>query len=180
MRKQAFLKGIKDGLPICFGYFSVSFAFGIFATKSGLGILESLFISMTNVTSAGQFAAVPIIVAGGTLVELILIQLVINARYALMSLSLSQKLGPDIRMRDRFLIAFVNTDEVFAVSTAQPGALKRHYMYGLVLTPYFGWSLGTLFGAVAGDILPSMVCSLRLWCRGRRKKEPRFCAFSWP
>ncbi len=159
MKKQVFLKGIQDGLPICFGYFSVSFAFGIFATKSGLSILETLFMSMTNVTSAGQFAGVPIITAGGTLIELILIQLVINARYALMSLSLSQKLGPDIRMRDRFLIAFVNTDEVFAVSTAQPNFLERRYMYGLILTPYFGWSLGTLFGAVAGDILPAMLVS---------------------
>ena len=159
MKKEVFLKGIKDGLPICFGYFSVSFAFGIFATKSGLGILEALFMSMTNVTSAGQFAAVPIITAGGTFIELILIQLVINARYALMSLSLSQKLGPDIRMRDRFLIAFVNTDEVFAVSTARPLFLERRYMYGLIFTPYLGWSLGTLFGAVAGDILPAMLVS---------------------
>lgn len=159
MKKQIFLKGIQDGLPICFGYFSVAFAFGIFATKSGLAILETLLISMTNVTSAGQFAAVPVITLGGTIIELILIQLVINARYALMSLSLSQKLGPDIRMRDRFLIAFMNTDEVFAVASAQAGLVERRYMYGLILTPYLGWSMGTLFGAVAGDILPSMLVS---------------------
>ncbi len=158
-QKQEFIRGIKDGLPICFGYLSVSFAFGIFAVGSGLAALEALLLSMTNVTSAGQFAAVPIMAAGGSLFELALVQLVINGRYALMSLSLSQKLGVDIRLRDRFLIAFVNTDEVFAVASGQKENVGRHYMRGLILTPYLGWSLGTILGAVAGDILPAMLVS---------------------
>lgn len=156
--KQEFKRGIRDGLPICFGYLSVSFAFGIFAVASGLGTMEALLLSMTNVTSAGQFAAVPIIAIGGSLLELALIQLVINARYALMSLSLSQKLGEDIRLRDRFLIAFVNTDEVFAVASGQE-EVGRRYMFGLILTPFLGWSTGTLLGAVAGDILPGILVS---------------------
>ncbi|MBE7062269.1 MAG: AzlC family ABC transporter permease [Ruminococcaceae bacterium] len=157
--KQDFSRGIRDGLPICFGYLSVSFAFGIFAVASGLGTLEALLLSMANVTSAGQFAAVPIIAAGGSLLELALIQLVINARYALMSLSLSQKLGNDVRTRDRFLIAFVNTDEVFAVASGQKDAVGRQYMFGLILTPFLGWSMGTLLGAAAGDILPTILVS---------------------
>ncbi len=160
MKKNSeFMRGVRDGLPICFGYLSVSFAFGIFAVGSGLRILEALLLSMTNVTSAGQFAAVPIIAMGKSAVELALLQLVINARYALMSLSLSQKLGGDIRMRDRFLIAFVNTDEVFAVASSQSGDVTRRYMHGLILTPYIGWSTGTLLGAVAGDILPHILVS---------------------
>ena len=159
MKKKDFIRGAKDGMPICLGYLSVSFAFGIFAVGSGLTALQALLMSMTNVTSAGQFAAVPIIAAGGTLVELALIQLVINARYALMSLSLSQKLGEDIRLRDRFLIAFVNTDEVFAVASAQAEPVTRRYMFGLILTPYIGWSTGTILGALAGDILPVMLVS---------------------
>ena len=158
-QRKDFLRGIRDGLPICFGYLSVSFAFGIFAVGSGMRVLEAVLLSMTNVTSAGQFAAVPIIAAGGSLLELALIQLVINARYALMSLSLSQRLAADIRLRDRFLIAFVNTDEVFAVATGQKENVGRQYMRGLILTPFLGWSAGTLLGAVAGDILPSMLVS---------------------
>ena len=114
--KNSFLKGIKDGIPICLGYLSVSFAFGIFSVESGLTILETLLISMANVTSAGQLAAVPIICAGGSLAELGMTQLVINLRYALMSLSLSQKLDKSVRLLDRFVISFVNTDEVFAVA----------------------------------------------------------------
>lgn len=160
MKKSGnFLQGIKDGLPICLGYISVAFAFGIFARGNGLGILETLLISMTNVTSAGQLAAVPIIVSGGTLIELAVSQTVINLRYALMSVSLSQKLGESVRMIDRFIISFVNTDEVFAVASGKNGNCERSYLYGLILTPYIGWSAGTLVGAAAGNILPAAVIS---------------------
>ncbi|MDD6735058.1 MAG: AzlC family ABC transporter permease [Clostridiales bacterium] len=152
-----FLKGVTDGLPICFGYFSVAFAFGIFAVGGGLNIAETLLISMTNVTSAGQLAAVPIIASGGTLIELAVSQLIINLRYALMSISLSQKLDGNVRMLDRFIVSFVNTDEVFAVASAQNGTLGRKYLYGLILTPYIGWSVGTLVGAAAGNVLPKSV-----------------------
>lgn len=154
-----FREGLRNGIPICLGYFSVSFAFGIFAVSNGLSILETLLISMTNVTSAGQLAAVPIITGGGTLIELAVSMFVINLRYALMSVSLSQKLGKSVRMADRFLIAFVNTDEVFAVASAKSGLVGRYYLFGLILTPYLGWSAGTLLGAVAGNILPAIVVS---------------------
>ena len=157
LTKNTFLKGLADGLPICLGYLSVSFAFGIFSVDSGLSILEALLVSMTNVTSAGQLAAVPIIIGGGTFMELAATQLIINLRYALMSVSLSQKLHPNIRLIDRFIISFVNTDEVFAVATSNPGEVKRNYMFGLILTPYIGWTLGTLLGAIAGNVLPAMI-----------------------
>lgn len=159
LEQNSFKKGIKDGLPICFGYLSVAFAFGIFSVESGLSIWQALLISMTNVTSAGQLAAVPIIMAGGTLWELALSQLVINLRYALMSVSLSQKLGKTINGFDRYAIAFMNTDEVFAVSTSNRGTVGKRYMYGLILTPFLGWSFGTFLGAGAGNILPDLVTS---------------------
>lgn len=158
-RKSIFINGIIDGMPICLGYLSVAFAFGIFATESGLSVLETLFISMANVTSAGQLAAVPIITAGGSLAELCLCQIVINLRYALMSTSLSQKMDKSIRLLDRFIIAFVNTDEVFAVASGKRKNVKRSYMYGLILMPYLGWSVGTLTGALAGNILPTAIVS---------------------
>ena len=151
--------GIRDGIPICLGYLSVSFAFGIFATGAGLSVLETVLISLFNVTSAGQLAAVPIIAAAGSYIELILSQLVINLRYALMSVSVSQKLSPSVRLRDRFPIAFVNTDEVFAVACGNELPVGRKYMLGLIATPFLGWGLGTLLGAIAGNILPAIVIS---------------------
>ena len=184
---NSFRKGIFDGLPICLGYLAVSFAFGISAVASGLSVWHAVLISMTNLTSAGQLAAVPIIAGGGSLYELAVSQLVINLRYALMSVSLSQKLGPSVRMADRFCISFANTDEIFAVASAQAGTVGRRYLYGLALTPYFGWSIGTLLGAVAGNILPSVISSaLGLAIYGmfiaivipeaKRRRSVAFCA----
>lgn len=157
--KETFLRGLLAGIPICLGYLSVSFAFGIFATEQGLSVGETLLISMTCVTSAGQLAAVPIIASGGSLVALALSQLVINMRYALMSISLTQKFGSDVRFWDRFWIAFCNTDEIFAVASGQKGDVSRSFLLGLILTPWAGWAGGTLLGALAGNVLPAMVTS---------------------
>lgn len=154
-----FSMGLRDGVPICLGYLSVAFAFGILATGAGLSVLEALMISALNVTSAGQLAAVPIIAFGGGFLELALTQLVINMRYALMSISLSQRLGKSMRLCDRFAVSFVNTDEVFAVAMSKEANVGRRYLYGLIITPFLGWTLGTLLGALAGNILPEIVVS---------------------
>ena len=156
---NSFIKGVTDGMPICLGYLSVAFAFGIFAVGKGLSVFEAVMMSMTNVTSAGQLAAVPIIVSGGTLAELAVSQLFINLRYALMSVSLSQKFGTSVRFFDRLIVAFVNTDEVFAVASGKRGEVGRKYLYGLILTPWLGWTVGTLLGAAAGHILPQIIIS---------------------
>ena len=157
--KSTFFKGIKDGLPICFGYLSVAFAFGIYALSSGLSAFQALLISATNVTSAGQLAAVPIMVGGGTLIEMAASQFIINLRYALMSVSLSQKFDTSFKLHNKFIIGFVVTDEVFAVASSHEGDVDKKYMYGLILTPYIGWSAGTILGAVAGNVLPEVVIS---------------------
>lgn len=157
MKQTPFLRGLLDGLPIGLGYLSVSFAFGIFAVNSGLTAAETSLISMTCLTSAGQLAAVPIITGGGSLIELIVSQIIINLRYSLMSISLSQKLGEDVTTADRFAIAFFNTDEIFAVASSQQGAVSRSYMYGLGVLPWLGWAGGTVFGALAGNVLPAIV-----------------------
>lgn len=164
---NSFRKGIRDGIPICLGYISVSFAFGISAVNMGLSVLEAVMISMFNLTSAGQLAGAPIIAAFGSLWELAATQVIINLRYSLMSVSLSQKLGKSIGFFDRLWIAFCNTDEIFAVASGNKGAVGKSYMLGLALTPYLGWSVGTLLGAIAGDILPEIVASslgVALYC----------------
>jgi len=159
IENKSFRMGVRDGMPICLGYLSVSFAFGIFATGLGLSVWEALLISMFNLTSAGQLAAVPIIAGAGSFIELAVTQLVINLRYSLMSVSLSQRMGESVRVRDRFLIAFANTDEVFAVASGKGTMLGRKYMFGLIVPPFLGWSLGTLLGAVCGNILPALIIS---------------------
>ncbi|MFI3206813.1 MAG: AzlC family ABC transporter permease [Clostridia bacterium] len=156
---NSYSKGIRDGLSIGLGYFSVSFSFGILATKGGLDVFTTTLISMTNLTSAGQFAGLNSIFAMSGILAMALTQVVINLRYALMSLSLSQKLAPNTGTFKRLIIAFFNTDEIFAVAMGQANYVGLRYMLGLATLPWIGWSSGTLCGAIAGEILPNSVSS---------------------
>ena len=149
--------GMRRGIPVGMGYFSVSFGFGALAAGQGLRPMEATLISLTNLTSAGQFAGLTLILASAGLWEMILTQLVINSRYALMSLALSQKMGQKIGLLPRFLIAFFNTDEIFALAMSRQEPLTTPYLLGLGTLPILGWTLGTLAGALAGSVLPEML-----------------------
>lgn len=157
LSRYGFQDGLRDGLPIALGYLSVSFGFGVSAVGIGLSWLQATLISLTNVTSAGQVAGVAVMAALGSLGEMALTQLVINIRYLLMSISLSQRLDEGCTLPHRFAISFAVTDEIFAVSSAKPDLVGKEYMYGLISLPILGWTLGTLLGGVAGEILPESV-----------------------
>jgi len=140
MKKEDYLKGIRHGIPIALGYLGVSFAFGMKAVGDGLSWLQAVLISATNLTSAGQMAGLPLMISGAGMAEMALTQLTINLRYGL-------------------IFSFANTDEIFAVASSRPGKVGRDYLYGLMLTPFLGWTLGTLLGGVAGTLLPAFVRS---------------------
>ena len=157
MKKQEFTQGIKDGIPICLGYFSVSMAFGMTAVMNGLPVWSAVLMSLTNVTSAGQFAGANILIALGGMAELIFTTFIINIRYFLMSLSVSQKVATDMSIWQSLAVSFGITDEVFAVSMQRRGELTAVYMAGLILTPVIGWTMGTLTGAVATSFMPPIL-----------------------
>ena len=157
MDLRTYTRGVRTGIPVGVGYFSVSFGFGAMAATQGIKALDATLISVSNLTSAGQFAGLTLMVAGATLWEVILTQLVINSRYALMSLALSQRMGNRIGILPRFLIAFFNTDEIFALAMDEKQPLTVPFLLGLGLTPILGWTAGTLCGALAGSVLPLSV-----------------------
>ena len=157
MNSREYKIGVQQGLPVGLGYFSVSFGFGAMAAAQGIRALDAALISITNVTSAGQFAGLTLIVAGATLWEMVLTMLVINSRYALMSLALSQRMGQRIGFLPRLLIAFTNTDEIFALAMARKEPLTVPFLLGLGLLPVIGWTSGTLLGALAGSVLPETI-----------------------
>ncbi len=152
-----FRKGLRDGLPICLGYVSVSAAFGMMAVQGGLSPWTAVLISLTNLTSAGQLAGTNLILSGAMYVEIAVTTFVINIRYMLMSLSLSQKVEARMGILERLAVSFGVTDEVFAVASQQKGKLNSRYMAGLILTPYLGWAGGTLLGATAAGFLPESI-----------------------
>lgn len=156
--KNNFLRGMSHGIPICLGYLSVSFGFGILAvSKAGLSVFQASIISASNLTSAGQKAGIDVIAAGGTIIEMILLQLTINIRYSLMALSLSQKLDKRFTTPHRLMASYGITDEIFAVCSAQKTPLTPAYMYGMILIAAVGWVTGTALGAAAGELLPLSV-----------------------
>lgn len=151
---REFRRGMKDGLPIALGYISVSFTFGLMAVSVGMTWWQAVLISLANVTSAGQFAGLDIMVAGGSLIEMALTQFIINLRYSLMSITLSQKIDKTFRLPSRLAVGFGVTDEIFAVSVSRNASVSKYYMYGLIIIPYLGWGGGTLVGALLGGVLP--------------------------
>ena len=144
-------------MPVCIGYFSVSFGFGAMAVAQGLKVWHAILISATNLTSAGQFAGLTVITAGAAIIEMILTQLVINSRYALMSLALGPRLGPEVGVGKRLIAAFFNTDEVFALGMSRQGKLTASYFVGAGTVAAIGWIGGTTAGAVAGSLLPMSI-----------------------
>lgn len=154
---MTFKNGFKDGIAIGLGYLSVSFSFGILAVSSGLYWWQAVLISIVNLTSAGQVAGVGIMAAAGSAFEMAVSQLVINLRYSLMSISLSQKADKTLNTPARLLTATFITDEIFGVASGKDEAVNRNYMLGLAVLPILGWSGGTLLGALCGNILPAIV-----------------------
>ena len=157
MNLKDYTAGMKAGMPVCIGYFSVSFGFGAMAVAQGLSIWHAILISATNLTSAGQFAGLTVIAAGEALLAMILTQLVINSRYALMSLALGPRFGPTVGTGKRLIAAFFNTDEVFALGMAREGKLTASYFVGAGTVAAIGWVGGTAMGAIAGSLLPMAV-----------------------
>ena len=150
-------EGALAGIPIALGYLSVSFGIGIMAVGAGFSILEAVILSAANLTSAGQVAGIEIIAAAGTVIEIIASQFVINLRYALMAISLSQRLDESFGTPQRLLVSYGITDEIFAVAYARKKKVTPAFMAGLILISGAGWVLGTLLGAAAGEILPVAV-----------------------
>lgn len=154
-----FKYGCRDGVPIMLGYLTVSFTFGVSCVAKGFTWWMPLLCSFTNFTGTGQFAGMDIIAAAGSVAELVATMLVINARYALMGISLSQKLEGKTTLWQRLLIAFGLTDENYAVSMRQPREVSFEYFMGVSVVSFSGWVGGTLLGALAGNILPESLLS---------------------
>ncbi len=156
---QAYIRGIRDGLPIATGYFVVAFALGIAAKNAGFSALQAMVESLTNNASAGEYAVFSLVASGAGYLEVAVMTLVANARYLLMSCALSQKISPDTGIGHRLLVAFDLTDEIFGISIAYPGPLNPFYSYGAATVAIPGWGLGTLLGVIMGNILPFRLVS---------------------
>ena len=157
--KQWYRKGLIDGVPIALGYFAVSFTLGIVAKKAGLTALQASLATLLTNASAGGYAGFTLIAAGASYLEMALTELIVNARYFLMSCSLSQKLSPETPLYHRVLIAFDVTDEIFGIASTVKGNLNPFYNYGAMTVAIPGWASGTFIGVLMGTLLPFRLVS---------------------
>lgn len=157
--RQWYARGLKAGVPIGLGYLAVAFTLGIAAKNAGLTAFQATLTSFLINASAGEFVGFTLIGAGASYLEVAIMELVANARYLLMSFSLSQKLSPKTGILHRMLIGWYVTDEVFGVSISAPGYLNPFYTYGAISLACPGWAIGTCLGVIVGNILPASLVS---------------------
>lgn len=154
INNNEFYYGLKRGLPIAMGYAPVSFTFGLMAVSGGIPVWMAVMISLTNLTSAGQFAGTNLIISGAGYPEIVLTTFIINMRYLLMSLSLTQRLGRKMSLSKRLTVAYGVTDEIFTVASMEKGTLSYPFLMGLIIGPVIGWTSGTFLGAFISTALP--------------------------
>ncbi len=158
-RRDVFLRGMRDGVPIGLGYLAVAFALGITAKNAGMTAFQGFLMSWLGMASAGEYAAITVIAASASYWEMAVVSLITNARYLLMSFALSQRLSPKTGLVHRLLIGYSVTDELFGIAVNQPKPLDPLYSYGSYLVAIPMWAAGTALGIAAGNILPPAVVS---------------------
>lgn len=157
--KQLYMEGLKDGIPVAMGYFAVSFTLGITMKNIGMSAVQGFIMSLLNNASAGEYAGITMIASNAPYIETALMILIANARYLLMSCSLSQKLDSTVNTLQRMIIGFDVTDELFALAVSRENKLEPVYFYGAMTLPLAGWSTGTMLGVIAGSALPARIVS---------------------
>ena len=158
-RRGTFLRGMKDGIPIGLGYLAVSFSLGIAVRNAGMTAFQGFLMSWFGMASAGEYAAVTVIAAGGTYIEMAVVTVIANIRYLLMSFALSQRISPHTGLPHRLAIGFAVTDELFGIAVNEPAPLDPLYSYGSYAVAIPCWAVGTALGVIAGNLLPLRVVS---------------------
>ena len=139
-------------LGLAVGIFGLTF--GVLAVASGLTVAQALVMSLLTFTGASQFAFVGLLGAGGGVTSALLSALLLAARNGLYAASIATVLPRGLFKRA--LSAQLVIDESTAMATAQknPEASKRAF-WATGLAIYFFWNLGTLLGALCGDLIGS-------------------------
>ena len=157
--RDIFIQGCRHGLPIGLGYFAVAFSLGIAARDYGFTAFQGFLSSMLTYASAGQYMGFALYAANTTLIELIILTFIINARYILMGFALNQRMPAGTPLHTRLLVGTCITDEIFGITIARPGIPTPFYTFGALITAVPMWAAGTALGISMGSILPGRVVS---------------------
>lgn len=148
-----FRLGVIKTLPLILGLIPFGLAYGIVAVQAGFTVAETVLMSLVVFAGTAQFMAVVMVQAGAGIPLIVASTLLVNLRYLIMGLSVSQYLSAS-SARWRRLLASMMSDESYLTSVnhyredaATSG--NPHFMLGSNGSLYVAWALFSLIGALA-------------------------------
>lgn len=156
---EIYRQGLIAGIPIGLGYFAVAFSLGIAAHGYGFGPVQGFVASLLTYASAGQYIGFSLYAVNATLLQLVLLTVITNARYILMGVTLNQRMPEGTSVLTRIAVGTCITDEIFGISIARPGIPSPYYGFGAWTTAVPMWALGTMLGIIMGEVLPAGIVS---------------------
>lgn len=154
---KSYIYGIKKSIPVFFGFLPVAITFAILAAGVGMNTAETTAMSVFVFAGASQIMAVQMMSAGAGAVSIIIATFVLNLRHLIMSTCVFGRVRID-NFFVKLLAALAVTDEGFAlITTEDENKCDVPYVFGVITLTYLSWIFGTVIGAVASNILPSVV-----------------------
>ncbi|MDR1374352.1 MAG: AzlC family ABC transporter permease [Treponema sp.] len=155
-RIKTFSRALRYSFPVLLGYMAIGVAFGLLLAGAGYPWWLAPLMSVVMYAGAGQFIAVGLFTAGAGLWEVLLVQLVVNARHIAYGITLFKPFNAAGPFKG--YLVFALTDETFALRSSVPeedGAGDRPlFMFLTALLDQGYWIAGSLIGAAAGSLLP--------------------------
>lgn len=158
-RSSAFLLGVRALLPMLLGVAPFGVIYGVVALQSGIPPLAAFLMSSLVFAGSAQFLLAQLIGAGAPALLMVGAVGLINLRHALYSASVAPALAA-LPRRWKLLLSYLLTDEAYAAAIphllAQPRSPQAHWiLFGAGFALWAGWQVSTLFGVLAGSLLPA-------------------------
>ena len=132
---------------------------GIAARNYGFNAFQGFIASLFTYASAGQYIGFSLYATAASLIELVILTFIVNARYLLMGFALNQRMPEGTPLSRRMLVCTCITDEIFGITILRPGVPTPYYTFGALLAAAPMWALGTATGIAMGNILPDRIVS---------------------
>jgi 4-azaleucine resistance transporter AzlC len=143
--------GVRAALAVAATVWFFGASFGLVARAAGMGVLAPIVMSATTFAGSAQFAVTSILGAGGGAAAAITAAVLLNARYAPISISVAPLFHG--RLLRRLLESQLIVDESWALASRGGGRFDRRILLGAGLLLYVSWLSGTAVGVLAGDAL---------------------------
>ncbi len=147
----SFRRGLRLGLPFAAVGFFLSVSFGVLARQAGFSVAQASVTAMIVFAGSAQFAALSVVTAGGGIPAALTAGSLMNARFLAMGIALAPSLpgGPWRRAAQGQTVV----DSSWALAHRGDGTFDRWLLFGTTLPQYVAWTLGSVVGAVSGDLL---------------------------